>query len=46
MPRNDNNDGINKAIKTAIINIFYLLENVEENMNMVRREMEDTKRPK
>lgn len=37
MPRNDNDDGISNTIKTAIIIIFHLLENVKENMNMVKK---------
>lgn len=32
-------------MKTAIINIFYIFTKVEENMNIMDREMEDTKSP-
>ena len=33
----------NKDVKTAIINMFHKLQNIEENMNMLKREMEEVK---
>lgn len=33
-------------MKTAVINIFCIFQEVEENMNITEREMEATKTPK
>lgn len=34
------------GVKTGIINMFHIFKKVEKNMNMIGREMKNTKRPK
>lgn len=37
---------MNKNIKAAIINMFFMFRQVEEMVNIMGREMEDIRRPK